>query len=87
MTDATRSTSARSADVQLEALKFVHDWITKQGFPPTVREIGKAVGYASPSSAALIVNGMVRRGWLQAAPGRTRTMRITDEGFAAVADA
>lgn len=84
--EAVGARSTRSADVQLKALRYVRDCITRQGFPPTVREIGTAIGYRSPSSAALVVDGMVRRGWLSTEPGRARTMRITDEGMAAVAD-
>lgn len=67
--------------VHVEALRFVATATAKNGFPPTVRDIGRAVGYSSSSSAALIVNALLRKGWLQAVPHRTRTMRITDTGM------
>lgn len=79
--------SVSSIEVHERALRFVWETITTQGFPPTVREIGTAVGYSSPSSAAKIVNGLVRRGWLAVSPHQTRTMRVTAEGMTVVADA
>jgi repressor LexA len=37
---------------QLEILQFIEDFARRNGYGPTHREIGEAVGLASPSSVA-----------------------------------
>ncbi len=54
-------------DRQQRILRVIEEAVIKQGYPPTVREIGKAVGLSSPASvqghlSALEAMGYVRRG-------------------------
>ena len=81
MTATTVRDGVNSITTHREALRFIVDTIARQGFPPTVREIGKAVGYSSASSAAVIVSGLTRRGWIYTLPYRTRTMKVTPAGM------
>jgi repressor LexA len=37
---------------QRQILTMIRDWVDQHGYPPTMREIGAAVGLASPSSVA-----------------------------------
>jgi repressor LexA len=51
---------------QRSILTAIHDWVDQHGYPPTMREIGAAVGLASPSTVAhhmavLEKNGFLRR--------------------------
>jgi repressor LexA len=51
---------------QQQILAAIQAWIERYGYPPTVREIGAAVGLASPSSVthhlkALQLHGLLRR--------------------------
>lgn len=51
---------------QREILEFVNTHVDKHGYPPTVREIGQAVGLTSPSTvhahlAKLETAGLIRR--------------------------
>ncbi len=53
-------------DRQREILEFVNTHVDSQGYPPTVREIGQAVGLTSPSTvhahlAKLEAAGLIRR--------------------------
>jgi repressor LexA len=53
-------------DRQREILEFVNAHVERCGYPPTVREIGKAVGLTSPSTvhahlAKLETAGLIRR--------------------------
>ncbi len=53
-------------DRQREILEFVNTHVDAQGYPPTVREIGQAVGLTSPSTvhahlAKLEAAGLIRR--------------------------
>jgi repressor LexA len=52
---------------QMKILQFIQDTVESQGYPPTVREIGLAVGLCSPASvqghlASLEAKGLIRRG-------------------------
>jgi repressor LexA len=49
--DAGRE-SPRLSGRQQEILAVIREWIRVRGYPPTVREIGAAVGLGSPSSVA-----------------------------------
>jgi repressor LexA len=51
---------------QRDILEFVNSHVRRNGYPPTVREIGRAVGLTSPSTvhahlAALEKGGLIRR--------------------------
>jgi repressor LexA len=51
---------------QHSILTVIRDWVDEHGYPPTMREIGAAVGLASPSTVAhhmavLEKNGFLRR--------------------------
>ena len=35
---------------QLQVLRFIHEAQTNNGYPPTVREVGEAVGLSSSST-------------------------------------
>jgi len=52
---------------QRHILTVIREWVDEHGYPPTMREIGAAVGLASPSTVAhhmaiLEKNGFLRRG-------------------------
>lgn len=56
-----------SPERQERILQFIEETVAQQGYPPTVREIGAAVGLCSPASvqshlAALEAKGLIRRG-------------------------
>jgi repressor LexA len=51
---------------QQQILTMIRDWVEQHGYPPTIREIGAAVGLASPSSVAYQLRtleelGLIRR--------------------------
>jgi repressor LexA len=51
---------------QQQIMAMIRDWVGRHGYPPTMREIGAAVGLASPSSVAhqlksLEELGLIRR--------------------------
>lgn len=35
---------------QIEVLRYIHEQVTRKGYPPTVREIGEAVNLSSTST-------------------------------------
>ncbi|OWV04708.1 repressor LexA [Micromonospora wenchangensis] len=62
----TSSDGAELSDRQRQILAMIREWVGRHGYPPSVREIGAAVGLGSPSSVAyhlrvLQSHGLVRR--------------------------
>ncbi|WP_342501339.1 transcriptional repressor LexA [Bacillus sp. FSL W7-1582] len=64
---------------QLDILKFIKEEVKSKGYPPSVREIGEAVGLASSSTvhghlARLETKGLIRRD-----PTKPRAIEVLDE--------
>ena len=51
---------------QREVYEFVVSYTDSHGYPPTVREIGEAVGLASPSTVHAHLANLERAGYLRA---------------------
>ncbi|MEO5834578.1 MAG: repressor LexA, partial [Nakamurella sp.] len=47
---------------QRKVLRYIRESVAKRGYPPSVREIGDAVGLKSPSSVAHQLNALERKG-------------------------
>ncbi|MDG4785792.1 transcriptional repressor LexA [Micromonospora sp. WMMD1102] len=68
-----------SADLtarQRRILEFIRDWVERYGYPPSVREIGEAVGLVSPSSVAYQLKELERKGFLRRDPNRPRAVDV-----------
>ena len=50
---------------QRRILAVIREWVDEHGYPPTVREIGRAVGLRSPSSVAHHLDTLARLGLLR----------------------
>nr|WP_246140621.1 transcriptional repressor LexA [Micromonospora olivasterospora] len=59
---------------QQQILAMIREWVEQHGYPPTVREIGKAVGLGSPSSVAHQLKALERHGVLHRIPGGPRAV-------------
>lgn len=68
----------------LFVLSYVHDFINDNGFSPTVREIGKAVGLKSTSSVQAHIDKLDSLGFLVKDYKKTRNIRINEEKYIAV---
>ena len=53
---------------QQEIWDFLVDYVDRHGYPPTVREIGDAVGLASPSTVHAHLANLERAGLLKRDP-------------------
>jgi repressor LexA len=59
----------------------VIDQLTQQaGYPPTVREVGQALGLRSSSTVHHHIHKLVELGLAQMRPDLPRTLRLTEEG-------
>lgn len=75
-----REDGRKARTTQLRALWFISEFREMHTFSPTVREIGKALGYGYPSAGMEIVTGLREAGWIRSVPGASRTITLTQEG-------
>jgi repressor LexA len=54
----------------------IRDSVERRGYPPSVREIGEAVGLASPSSVAHQLSALQKKGYLRRDPNRPRAVDV-----------
>jgi repressor LexA len=67
---------------QSEIYDFVLNYVDEHGYPPTVREIGEAVGLASPSTVHAHLANLERAGYLRRDPTKPRALEVTGRGRA-----
>ncbi|MFC4145355.1 transcriptional repressor LexA [Micromonospora mangrovi] len=61
---------------QRRILEFIRTWVERHGYPPSVREIGEAVGLVSPSSVAYQLKELEKKGFLRRDPNRPRAVDV-----------
>jgi repressor LexA len=61
---------------QRRVLEVIRDSIERRGYPPSVREIGEAVGLSSASSVAHQLTVLQKKGWLRRDPNRPRALDV-----------
>ncbi len=61
---------------QRRVLEVIRDWVDRFGYPPSVREIGEAVGLTSTSSVAHQLRALERKGYLRRDPNRPRAVGV-----------
>src|SRR5262249_40993828 len=61
---------------QQEIWQFLVDYTDGHGYPPTVREIGEAVGLASPSTVHAHLANLERAGLLRRDPTKPRALEL-----------
>ena len=69
---ADKKISAR----QLQILEFISEQMRDRGYPPSVREIGEAVGLTSPSTVHSHLNTLSRLGYLRRDPTKPRAIEV-----------
>ncbi|MGY1619633.1 transcriptional repressor LexA [Geodermatophilus sp. SYSU D00691] len=61
---------------QRRVLEVIRDSVERRGYPPSVREIGEAVGLSSASSVAHQLSVLQKKGWLRRDPNRPRALDV-----------
>ena len=72
---------------QREIYDFVVHYADRQGYPPTVREIGEAVGLASPSTVHAHLANLERAGYLRRDPTKPRALELVGRARAVASPA
>lgn len=65
---------------QLSIFDFICDYAGNHGYPPSVREIGDAVGLASPSTVHMHLKVLEDAGLIKRDPKKPRTIEICSDG-------
>ena len=61
---------------QRKVLEVIRSAVERKGYPPSMREIGDAVGLTSPSSVAHQLSTLERKGYLRRDPNRPRAVDV-----------
>ena len=64
---------------QREILELILDTVRRRGYPPSVREIGEAVGLNSPSTVHSHLSALVTAGLLRRDPSKPRAIEVIEE--------
>lgn len=70
----TREITAR----QTQILDFIRSEIHRRGFPPSVREIGEAVGLSSSSTVHSHLAALEAKGFIRRDPSKPRALEVLD---------
>jgi len=70
---------------QQRILEYIASAVRDRGYPPTVREIGEAVGLTSSSSVHAQLANLERKGYLRKDPTKPRAMTLAEGRVDAVA--
>jgi repressor LexA len=68
---------------QREVLEFIRKFMTTEGYPPTVREIGAHFGFV-PRSVFDHLKALERKGYLRRAASKSRSLQILEPGPSAI---
>lgn len=66
----------RTTDKDQKILEFVRQFTYENGFAPSVREIGAAVGLSSTASVSYHLQQLQKKGLLQSADGKGRKRAV-----------
>lgn len=64
---------------QRSVLEVIRQSVASRGYPPSMREIGEAVGLTSPSSVKHQLTQLEEKGYLRRDPNRPRAMEVVAE--------
>ncbi|MHB8262291.1 MAG: transcriptional repressor LexA [Acidimicrobiales bacterium] len=61
-----------------EIVEFIREYLYSHGYPPSVREIGEAVGLSSPSTVQAHLRVLQRGGVIERDPAKPRALKISN---------
>lgn len=61
---------------QQDVLKYIKEFIVKKGYPPTVREIGEALGLSSPATTHSHITQLKNKGYIRNIESKNRAIEL-----------
>lgn len=71
---------------QNDILTFIKNYIVSHGFPPTVREIGQALGISSPATIHAHLSNLAAKGYIRKDGSKNRAIELLVENEFAIKD-
>ena len=75
-------TRAETTNKEKAILKFIETQVLENGYPPSVREIGKAVGLSSTATVHGYLAKLTKKGYIKKEDQKGRTLRVLKGGLA-----
>ena len=72
--------TVKLSERQQEILDFLSDFTARNGYPPSVREIGDAVGLSSSSTVHSHLNALEDKGYIRRDPSSARALTVLSQG-------
>lgn len=69
---------------QIETIRHIHDFMAKNGMPPSIGELKKASGVASDQGVIEILQRLEDRGMIERTSGQARGLKLTAEACLAI---
>ena len=69
-------TRAETSRKEKAILKFIEDQVVKNGYPPSVREIGKAIGLSSTATVHAYLEKLEKQGFIKKEDKKGRTLKV-----------
>jgi repressor LexA len=71
--------TSKKASRQRKIYEFLQEYVEANGYPPTVREIGRAVGIKSTSLVSYYLKSLDKKGLIDREPSVSRGIRLADD--------
>ena len=71
---------------QREILDYLKHMLREKAYPPTVREIGLAIGLSSSSTVQNHLNTLERKGYIKRDPSKSRAIELVEKDTTGVSD-
>jgi repressor LexA len=68
---------------QQQVLDYIRETVAARGYPPSVREIGEAVGLSSPSTVHSHLSSLAKAGLIRRDPTKPRAIEVLDRSTSA----
>ncbi|MAT16789.1 MAG: hypothetical protein CMJ46_16140 [Planctomyces sp.] len=76
----TKKTLAQLTARQSQVLSYIRDHVTREGFAPTVREIGRHFGFRSPNGVMCHLRALEKKGYIHRRPQCSRAIQLPELG-------
>lgn len=64
---------------QEEALTYIKEYMVSHGYPPTVRELGKALNVTSPATSYALIMSLEKKGFIKRQENKNRAIELLVE--------
>ena len=76
MREKRKADSVPLTDTQRRVLKFLGNYLSENGYPPSRQDVCKEFGYASLNAAQTVLTALQKKGWIKLIPNVSRGIRV-----------